>query len=65
MKWCNGINTTDLLRIINKKTNRLPMVVSSGVTNVADLIFLRNNLNDSLTDVICISLLMESIYPLI
>ncbi|PIM96037.1 1-(5-phosphoribosyl)-5-[(5- phosphoribosylamino)methylideneamino] imidazole-4-carboxamide isomerase [Candidatus Hodgkinia cicadicola] len=46
-----GINTTGLLRVINK--SRLPVVVSGGVTNVADLIFLRNNLNDSLAGVIC------------
>ncbi len=53
----DGINTTDLLSVINK--SRLPVVVSGGVTNVADLIFLRNNLNDSLAGVICGKALYE------
>ncbi|KON71486.1 1-(5-phosphoribosyl)-5-[(5-phosphoribosylamino)methylideneamino] imidazole-4-carboxamide isomerase [Candidatus Hodgkinia cicadicola] len=52
-----GINTTGLLRVINK--SRLPVVVSGGVTTVADLIFLRNNLNNSLAGVICGKALYE------
>lgn len=48
----NGsINIIDLLNVIIKAW--LSMGVSSSVTNIVELLFLRGNLNDSLIDVIC------------
>ncbi len=51
----NGsINITNLLNVIIKAW--LSMGVSSGITNIVELLFLREDLNNSLIDVICNSL---------
>ncbi|PIM95774.1 1-(5-phosphoribosyl)-5-[(5- phosphoribosylamino)methylideneamino] imidazole-4-carboxamide isomerase [Candidatus Hodgkinia cicadicola] len=52
-----GVNIDGLLKII--KETGLPVIASGGVTNVSDLIYLKNNLNDSLAGVICGKALYE------
>ncbi len=47
----SGINIEGLLKMIRE--SKLPVIASGGVTNISDLIYLKNNLNDSLAGVIC------------
>ncbi len=56
----NGINIKGLERVISN--SKIPVIVSGGVSNILDLINLKNNFSDKLAGVICGKLYMKVLY---
>lgn len=58
----HGINIKGLERVISN--SKIPVIVSGGVSNILDLINLKNNFSDKLAGVICGKALYEGVISL-